>query len=76
MNCSPTLNAPTKDTAVRVSVLYSHLLWYHAVDICQDDQNQHVIPIIVGVTIAAVLLVALLAFLIGRRRNRGNYHAI
>lgn len=44
--------------------------------ICQLDRDKILIPIIVGVTLAALLLLALVAFLIGRKRNRGNYHAI
>lgn len=43
---------------------------------CQMDQNQMIIPIIVGAALAGLVLITLVAYLIGKRRSHAGYQAI
>ncbi|XP_065845364.1 salivary glue protein Sgs-3-like isoform X2 [Oscarella lobularis] len=43
---------------------------------CQADKDKVVIPIAVGCTLAALLLITVIAFVIGRSRSRGGYQTI
>ncbi|CAI5645172.1 unnamed protein product [Oreochromis niloticus] len=43
---------------------------------CQMDQNQMIIPIIVGAALAGLVLITLIAYLIGKRRSHAGYQAI
>lgn len=40
------------------------------------DQNQMIIPIIVGAALAGLVLSTLVAYLIGKRRSHAGYQAI
>lgn len=43
---------------------------------CQMDQDQMLIPIIVGASLAGLVLVVLIAYLIGRKRSHAGYQTI
>ncbi|XP_026176042.1 lysosome-associated membrane glycoprotein 1a isoform X2 [Mastacembelus armatus] len=43
---------------------------------CQIDQDQMLIPIIVGAALAGLVLIVLVAYLIGRRRSHAGYQTI
>ncbi|XP_034412977.1 lysosome-associated membrane glycoprotein 1a isoform X1 [Cyclopterus lumpus] len=43
---------------------------------CQVDQDQMLIPIIVGAALAGLVLIVLIAYLIGRRRSHAGYQTI
>lgn len=43
---------------------------------CQADQDQMVIPIIVGSSLAGLVLIVLIAYLIGRKRSHAGYQTI
>lgn len=43
---------------------------------CQMDQDQMLIPIIVGAALAGLVLIVLIAYLIGRRRSHAGYQTI
>jgi hypothetical protein len=40
------------------------------------DKNSNVIPIIVGACLAVLVVIVLVAYLIGRRRNRNGYQSV
>ncbi|XP_028999594.1 lysosome-associated membrane glycoprotein 1a [Betta splendens] len=43
---------------------------------CQMDQDQMLIPIIVGAALAGLVLIVLIAYLIGKRRSHAGYQTI
>lgn len=43
---------------------------------CQVDQDQMLIPIIVGAALAGLVLIVLIAYLIGRKRSHAGYQTI
>uniref|UniRef100_A0A3Q3WYD7 Lysosome-associated membrane glycoprotein 1 n=1 Tax=Mola mola TaxID=94237 RepID=A0A3Q3WYD7_MOLML len=43
---------------------------------CQVDQDQMLIPIIVGASLAGLVLIVLIAYLIGRKRSHAGYQTI
>ncbi|KAM3624900.1 uncharacterized protein V6R79_003705 [Siganus canaliculatus] len=43
---------------------------------CQMDQDQMLIPIIVGASLASLVLIVLIAYLIGRKRSHAGYQTI
>lgn len=43
---------------------------------CQMDQDQMLIPIIVGAALAGLVLIVLVAYLIGRKRSHAGYQTI
>ncbi|KAF1392726.1 hypothetical protein PFLUV_G00031050 [Perca fluviatilis] len=43
---------------------------------CQMDQDQMLIPIIVGAALAGLVLIVLIAYLIGRKRSHAGYQTI
>ncbi|XP_035483267.2 lysosome-associated membrane glycoprotein 1a [Scophthalmus maximus] len=43
---------------------------------CQMDQDQMLIPIVVGAALAGLVLIVLIAYLIGRRRSHAGYQTI
>lgn len=43
---------------------------------CQTDQDQMLIPIIVGAALAGLVLIVLIAYLIGRKRSHAGYQTI
>lgn len=43
---------------------------------CQIDQDQMLIPIIVGAALAGLVLIVLIAYLIGRKRSHAGYQTI
>ncbi|KAM9851333.1 lysosome-associated membrane glycoprotein 1b [Aulostomus maculatus] len=49
---------------------------FGAAEECQLDEDDMLIPIIVGAALAALVLVVLLAYLIGRKRSHAGYQTI
>uniref|UniRef100_H3CVP2 Lysosome-associated membrane glycoprotein 1 n=1 Tax=Tetraodon nigroviridis TaxID=99883 RepID=H3CVP2_TETNG len=49
---------------------------FAAAEECQADQDQMVIPIIVGSSLAGLVLIVLIAYLIGRKRSHAGYQTI
>uniref|UniRef100_A0A8C8VFB8 Lysosome-associated membrane glycoprotein 1 n=1 Tax=Pelusios castaneus TaxID=367368 RepID=A0A8C8VFB8_9SAUR len=49
---------------------------FGAVEECQLDENNMVIPIIVGAALAGLVLIVLVAYLIGRKRSHAGYQTI
>lgn len=43
---------------------------------CQMDQDQMLIPIIVGAALAGLVLIVLIAYLIGRKKSHAGYQTI
>lgn len=43
---------------------------------CQMDQDQMLIPIVVGAALAGLVLIVLIAYLIGRKRSHAGYQTI
>lgn len=43
---------------------------------CQVDQDQMLIPIIVGASLAGLVLIVLIAYLIGRKKSHAGYQTI
>nr|XP_046246662.1 lysosome-associated membrane glycoprotein 1a [Scatophagus argus] len=43
---------------------------------CQMDKDQMLIPIVVGAALAGLVLIVLIAYLIGRKRNHAGYQTI
>ena len=43
---------------------------------CQIDQDQMLIPIVVGAALSGLVLVVLIAYLIGRKRSNAGYQTI
>lgn len=43
---------------------------------CQLDEDDMLIPIIVGAALAGLVLIVLLAYLIGRKRSHAGYQTI
>lgn len=43
---------------------------------CQMDQDQMLIPIIVGASLAGLVLIVLIAYLIGRKKSHAGYQTI
>lgn len=56
--------------------LLIYLLCVSVAEECQMDQNQMIIPIIVGAALAGLVLITLIAYLIGKRRSHAGYQAI
>lgn len=46
------------------------------VEECQLDENNMLIPIIVGAALAGLVLIVLIAYLIGRKRSHAGYQTI
>ncbi|NXG14019.1 LAMP1 protein, partial [Grallaria varia] len=46
------------------------------VEECQQDENNMLIPIIVGAALAGLVLIVLIAYLIGRKRSHAGYQTI
>jgi predicted permease len=46
--------------------------------VCTDDlnKNSNLIPIIVGACLAALVVIVLIAYLLGRRRSRNGYQSV
>ncbi|XP_032415895.1 lysosome-associated membrane glycoprotein 1a isoform X1 [Xiphophorus hellerii] len=49
---------------------------FAAAEECQLDQDQMLIPIIVGAALAGLVLIILIAYLIGRKRSHAGYQTI
>ncbi|NXD83710.1 LAMP1 protein, partial [Halcyon senegalensis] len=49
---------------------------FGAVEECQMDENNMLIPIIVGAALAGLVLIVLIAYLIGRKRSHAGYQTI
>ncbi|XP_038139864.1 lysosome-associated membrane glycoprotein 1a [Cyprinodon tularosa] len=49
---------------------------FSAAEECQLDQDQMLIPIIVGAALAGLVLIVLIAYLIGRKRSHAGYQTI
>ncbi|MED6274043.1 hypothetical protein CHARACLAT_012489 [Characodon lateralis] len=49
---------------------------FAAAEECQLDQDQMLIPIIVGAALAVLVLIVLIAYLIGRKRSHAGYQTI
>ncbi|XP_061482673.1 lysosome-associated membrane glycoprotein 1 [Rhineura floridana] len=49
---------------------------FGAVEECQLDENNMLIPIIVGAALAGLVLIVLVAYLIGRKRSHAGYQTI
>uniref|UniRef100_H3C2B1 Lysosome-associated membrane glycoprotein 1 n=1 Tax=Tetraodon nigroviridis TaxID=99883 RepID=H3C2B1_TETNG len=49
---------------------------FAAAEECQLDEDNMLIPIVVGVALAGLVLVVLLAYLIGRKRSHAGYQSI
>uniref|UniRef100_A0A8C6PDV0 Lysosome-associated membrane glycoprotein 1 n=1 Tax=Nothobranchius furzeri TaxID=105023 RepID=A0A8C6PDV0_NOTFU len=49
---------------------------FAAAEECQMDQDQMLIPIIVGAALAGLVLIVLIAYLIGRKRSHAGYQTI
>uniref|UniRef100_A0A8D0G8M1 Lysosome-associated membrane glycoprotein 1 n=1 Tax=Sphenodon punctatus TaxID=8508 RepID=A0A8D0G8M1_SPHPU len=49
---------------------------FGAVEECQQDENNMLIPIIVGAALAGLVLIVLIAYLIGRKRSHAGYQTI
>lgn len=49
---------------------------FSAVEQCRMDQENMLIPIIVGVALAGLVLIVLIAYLIGRKRTHAGYQTI
>lgn len=47
-----------------------------SVEECQLDENNMLIPIIVGAALAGLVLIVLIAYLIGRKRSHAGYQTI
>lgn len=43
---------------------------------CQLDEDDMLIPIVVGAALAGLVLIVLLAYLIGRKRSHAGYQTI
>lgn len=41
-----------------------------------DDKDSNIVPIIVGAALGAMIVIVLVAYIIGRRRNRSGYNAL
>lgn len=51
-------------------------LSFSSVEECQLDENNMLIPIIVGAALAGLVLIVLIAYLSGRRRSHAGYQTI
>lgn len=51
-------------------------LLFSSVEECQLDENNMLIPIIVGAALAGLVLIVLIAYLIGRKRSHAGYQTI
>ncbi|XP_062982238.1 lysosome-associated membrane glycoprotein 1 [Elgaria multicarinata webbii] len=49
---------------------------FGAVEECPQDENNMLIPIIVGAALAGLVLIVLIAYLIGRKRSHAGYQTI
>ncbi|KAJ7319768.1 hypothetical protein JRQ81_019279 [Phrynocephalus forsythii] len=49
---------------------------FGSVEECQMDENNMLIPIIVGAALAGLVLIVLIAYLIGRKRSHAGYQTI
>lgn len=49
---------------------------FGAADECQLDEDDMLIPIIVGAALAGLVLIVLVAYLIGRKRSHAGYQTI
>ncbi len=56
--------------------LYFSLFFLSLAEECQMDQDQMLIPIIVGAALAGLVLIVLIAYLIGRKRSHAGYQTI
>lgn len=52
------------------------ILSLSSVEECQLDENNMLIPIIVGAALAGLVLIVLIAYLIGRKRSHAGYQTI
>lgn len=53
--------------------LHAHLLYCHPAEDCQDDTTESwLVPIAVGVALTLLVLIVLVAYFIGRKRNQGT----
>lgn len=62
--------------AVHHFVLFPLLSSVRAAEECQVDKDQMLIPIIVGATLAGLVLIVLIAYLIGRKKSHAGYQTI
>lgn len=62
--------------AVQHFVLIPLLSSVHTAEECQVDKDQMLIPIIVGATLAGLVLIVLIAYLIGRKKSHAGYQTI
>lgn len=66
----------------QVSTLIQHFAlsplfsFAHTAEECQMDKDQMLIPIIVGATLAGLVLIVLIAYLIGRKKSHAGYQTI
>lgn len=56
--------------------LFFPLFFLSPAEECQMDQDQMLIPIIVGAALAGLVLIVLIAYLIGRKRSHAGYQTI
>jgi hypothetical protein len=67
------------DNLSRGFFFFSFLLTFDFIEkVCTMDyfKSSNLIPIIVGVVLAILVIVILVAYLIGRRRNRNGYQSV
>lgn len=51
----------------------AHFLYCHPAEDCQDDTTESwLVPIAVGVALTLLVLIVLVAYFIGRKRNQGT----
>ncbi|NWY06737.1 LAMP1 protein, partial [Nothoprocta ornata] len=80
--CSAEENLRVSDTAflnvfnVQIQVFKIDGDKFGAVEECQLDENNMLIPIIVGAALAGLVLIVLIAYLIGRKRSHAGYQTI
>lgn len=57
-------------------LLLSHTFLSVSAEECQMDEDDMLIPIVVGAALAGLVIIVLLAYLIGRKRSHAGYQTI
>lgn len=62
--------------SVKLNLSLHSLVFRPSAEECQLDEDDMLIPIIVGAALAALVLIVLLAYFIGRKRSHAGYQSI
>lgn len=73
---NPALSPEAHEMCHQIAMLPYLFFFPTSAEECQLDEDDMLIPIIVGAALAGLVLIVLLAYLIGRKRSHAGYQTI